>query len=172
MFLVLSVLMAQLVPPASGVICITPLPPADEFGTAGKGASTQEYDDSPEARARRVAQAKNSKPVVFSVGNTASVPVTDRQAACIDGIPLGQRLFLKANGNRLFPFKLTPADPVQWLTFSPFYGNDRLDPLPTRLFCPKRSPTPDCSWCPCRSRKYLPSRRSQAPERASVSPPR
>jgi hypothetical protein len=142
---------------ASGVICISPLTPAEMLGTEGKGASLPEhYDDSETARAARIAAAKKREPVVFSVGKVISVPVTERQAACIDGIPFGEKQRLKSNGRDYLEFTLSSERPVRWLTYSGFYSSVALDPLPERLLCPKRSPTPDCSWCPCRSRKYLP----------------
>ncbi len=149
----------------TGVICISPLPPAGHYGTAAKGVSEPDkYDDSQAAREQRVAQAKTRKPVIFSVGDVASTPVTDVQAACIDGIPIGEKHQLKSNGRPILSFSLSPGEPVRWLTFSAFYANDRLDPLPQRLYCKTRSPTPDCSWCPCKSRRYAP------PVRAASKP--
>jgi hypothetical protein len=143
--------------PSVGVLCIAPLPPPWQAATAGKGAGTPEtYDDSSEARAARVEAAKQAKPVVFSVGDRRSVPVTDTQAACLDDIPLDARQQLQANGRPLLSFTLDKETPVRWLTFSAFYASDRLDPLPARLYCKQRSPTPDCSWCPCKTRKYVP----------------
>lgn len=140
-----------------GVICISTLPPPSQYATANKGASTPEdYEDTPEARERRVALAKKRKPVVFSVGDVQSVGVTDERAACIDGLPLGRKQTLKSDGRALLTFTLQEDAPVRWLNFNAFYGTDRLDPLPPRLFCPKRAATPDCSWCPCKSKKYEP----------------
>lgn len=141
---------------AGGVICIAPLPPAAEYATVGKGASDGDYDDSPAARKARVEAASKRGPVVFSVGERASLPVSETQAACLEGIPLEAAQALQANGRPLFSFTLSKTEPVRWLKFSAFYASDRLDPVPERLFCPERSPTPDCSWCPCRSRRYLP----------------
>ena len=143
--------------PATGVICISPLPTPSAYATAGKGSATPEsYDDSRGARAARVASVRKRRPVVFRVGDRVSGPVNDRQASCIDGIPLDTKQQLKSTDQAVISFKITKAEPVRWLTYSPFYSTDRLDPLPPRLYCPKRSPTPDCSWCPCRAWKYLP----------------
>ena len=143
--------------PATGVICISPLPPASAYATAGKGAGTPDtYDDSREARDARAASARRRKPIVFMVGSRVSAPVSERQAACIDGIPTNTKQQLRSTDQTVISFKVNEAEPVRWLTYSPFYATDRLDPLPQRLYCPTRSPTPDCSWCPCRGRKYLP----------------
>jgi hypothetical protein len=149
--------------PATGVICISPLPTPDTYATAGKGSATPEsYVDSRGARAARVTSARKRRSIVFRVGDRVSGPVNDHQASCIDGIPLETKQQLKSTDEAVISFKITEAEPVRWLTYSPFYSTDRLDPLPPRLYCPKRSPTPDCSWCPCRARKYLPQPQSDA----------
>lgn len=142
----------------TGVVCIPPLPPVEHAGTAGKGGAVPElYDDSPEARAARVEHArKTRKPVVYSIGAITSAPVTDKLGACIDGIEIGKKQQLKAGGEALFTFVINTKEPVRMFTSSLFYGGVGLDSVPERLYCPTRSKTPDCSWCPCRSRKYVP----------------
>lgn len=144
--------------PATGVICLSPLPAPSAYASAGKGASDERYDDSEEARRTRIEAAAKRPPVVYAVGETTSVPVTTTRAACIDGIPLSQMQTLLADGKPFLTFTLSEKEPVRWLTSSPFYATTGLDPLPERLYCKAatRAPTPDCSWCPCLKRRYTP----------------
>jgi hypothetical protein len=155
MLLLLALLAVDV--PMTGVVCIAPLPRAQDHATAGKGASDGDYDDSEGARTSRVESVKRSRrPAFFAVGEVTSGPVTDRQAGCIDKVPLGSKQALKGRGGLYIPFHPTAAQPVFKLDSNSFYGSVSLDPVEARLFCPKRSNSPDCSWCPCRARRYNP----------------
>ncbi|HEX4386760.1 MAG TPA: hypothetical protein VH083_27585 [Myxococcales bacterium] len=151
-------LLAALAAPAAsgfGVICIAPSPAPADSATGGKGSSGGNYDDSPEARAKRVEAAKRAPPRLFRVGAVTSAPVTASLAACIDKIPVGSKQVLRS-GQWKLPFRIKAEQPVLKYSCSSFYGSDSLEPVEQRLYCPKRSPAPDCSWCPCRVHRYVP----------------
>jgi hypothetical protein len=132
---------------ATGVLCLRKLPPSGQFATAGKGSAIPEhYEDTPEARERRVSGHPQME---VRVDGVAPVIIDQKAGACIDGLALDVKHVVKSGPpgfGEAARFSFAPGQTVLELRYEPFYGHIQINP-PSRRAAPPVG-VASCAVCP------------------------
>jgi hypothetical protein len=134
----------------TGVLCLRRLPAPIQFATEGKGSSWLDYEDSGEARARRMAERPK---LAVTVDERPAVIVDQKRGGCVDGLALDGKHVARASrpGGRSqaahFSFANGPGGGnVLELRYEPLYGNVHIEPPRTRSASAILAAT--CAICP------------------------
>ena len=107
-----------------GVLCLRRLPPPIAFGSEWKGSATWDYQDTPEAAARRMALRPR---LLVSVDGGAETIVDQKRGGCIDRLALGVAHRVRASrpgvSRQAARFSFDDGAKVLELHYDPFYGN-------------------------------------------------